>query len=62
VTFVIVTHELESIFATGNDGVFLDAETRTMIARGAPGEMAAGDNPRVRAFLARRATVEEVAQ
>ncbi len=35
-TFVVVTHELASIFAIGGDGVFLDAETMSIIARGAP--------------------------
>jgi phospholipid/cholesterol/gamma-HCH transport system ATP-binding protein len=35
-TIVIVTHELASIFAIGNNSVFLDLETRTMIAQGNP--------------------------
>ena len=35
-TIVIVTHELASIFAVGDNSVFLDAETKTMIARGDP--------------------------
>ncbi len=35
-TIVVVTHELASIFAIGNNSVFLDAETRTMIASGDP--------------------------
>ncbi|MCK5888362.1 MAG: ATP-binding cassette domain-containing protein [Methylococcales bacterium] len=35
-TLVIVTHELASIFAIGNNSVFLDAETKTMIASGDP--------------------------
>ena len=38
-TVVIVTHELASIFAIGTDSVFLDAETRTMIAKGPPAEL-----------------------
>src|SRR5437016_11438813 len=33
---VIVTHELASIFAVGNNNVFLDAETKTQIALGDP--------------------------
>ncbi|NIR94059.1 MAG: polyamine ABC transporter ATP-binding protein, partial [Gammaproteobacteria bacterium] len=33
-TVVVVTHELASIFAIGSNSVFLDAETRTMIAQG----------------------------
>jgi len=35
-TIVVVTHELPSIFAIGNNSVFLDALTKTMIARGDP--------------------------
>ncbi len=35
-TVVVVTHELSSIFAIGNDAIFLDPETRTMIAQGNP--------------------------
>jgi phospholipid/cholesterol/gamma-HCH transport system ATP-binding protein len=35
-TIVVVTHELASIFAIGDDSVFLDPETRTMIAQGNP--------------------------
>jgi phospholipid/cholesterol/gamma-HCH transport system ATP-binding protein len=35
-TIVVVTHELASIFAIGNNSVFLDAATKTMIASGDP--------------------------
>ncbi len=35
-TFVVVTHELASIFAIGSDSVFLDAERKTMTASGPP--------------------------
>jgi phospholipid/cholesterol/gamma-HCH transport system ATP-binding protein len=35
-TIVVVTHELASIFTIGNNSVFLDPETRTMIATGDP--------------------------
>src|SRR2546425_3448483 len=35
-TVVVVTHELASIFAIGDDSVFLDAESRTIIASGPP--------------------------
>src|SRR5271163_4772861 len=38
-TIVIVTHELASIFAIGNNCVFLDTETRTQIATGDPKEL-----------------------
>jgi len=53
-TVVLVTHELASIFAIGDDSVFLDAETRTMAARGNPKTLLAeSTDPRVRAFLTR---------
>jgi len=35
-TFVVVTHELASIFAIGNNSVFLDEVSKTMIAAGDP--------------------------
>ena len=40
-TVVVVTHELASIFTIGNNSVFLDTETRTMIAGGDPKELLA---------------------
>ena len=55
-TVVIVTHELASIFAIGNNSVFLDPETRTMIATGNPNTLLAEcDDPTVRSFLTRGA-------
>ena len=56
-TVVIVTHELASIFAIGNNSVFLDPETKTMIAQGDPVYLRdhAAD-PRVRSFLTRGET------
>jgi phospholipid/cholesterol/gamma-HCH transport system ATP-binding protein len=36
VTVIMVSHELSSLFTTCDDGVFLDAESRTAIAHGAP--------------------------
>jgi phospholipid/cholesterol/gamma-HCH transport system ATP-binding protein len=38
-TVVIVTHELASIFAIGNNCVFLDADTKTQLATGDPREL-----------------------
>jgi phospholipid/cholesterol/gamma-HCH transport system ATP-binding protein len=35
-TIIMVTHELPSIFAIGTHSIFLDAETKTMIAEGDP--------------------------
>jgi phospholipid/cholesterol/gamma-HCH transport system ATP-binding protein len=53
-TVVVVTHELASIFAIGNNSVFLDPETRTMIAGGDPKKMLEEtDDPKVKNFLTR---------
>ncbi|MDD2967695.1 MAG: ATP-binding cassette domain-containing protein [Desulfovibrionaceae bacterium] len=54
-TFVIVTHELASIFAIGNNSIFLDAESRTALAHGNPRALleAADTKPLVRRFLLR---------
>jgi phospholipid/cholesterol/gamma-HCH transport system ATP-binding protein len=53
-TVVVVTHELASIFAIGDNGVFLDAETKTMLAVGHPKTLRdASPEPKIRAFLTR---------
>jgi phospholipid/cholesterol/gamma-HCH transport system ATP-binding protein len=53
-TVVVVTHELASIFAIGNNSVFLDADSRTMIATGNPNRLRdESDDPKVRSFLTR---------
>jgi phospholipid/cholesterol/gamma-HCH transport system ATP-binding protein len=39
ISFVIVTHELASIYAVGDRCIMLDAETRTIIAEGKPAEL-----------------------
>jgi phospholipid/cholesterol/gamma-HCH transport system ATP-binding protein len=53
-TIVMVTHELASIFAVGDNGVFLDPETKTQIALGAPKRLLAEcANPKVQRFLRR---------
>ena len=55
-TIVVVTHELASIFAIGNNSVFLDADTKTMIAQGDPKKLLAeSKDPKVREFLTRGA-------
>ena len=38
-TIVVVTHELASIFAVGNNSIFLDQESKTMIASGDPKDL-----------------------
>jgi len=51
-TIAIVTHELASIYTIGSNGIFLDAETKTMIASGDPKEMRDNcSDPKVRSFL-----------
>ncbi len=53
-TLVVVTHELASIFAIGSNSVFLDAETRTMIAVGDPKKLLVESrDPKIRNFLTR---------
>ena len=55
-TFVVVTHELSSIFSIADTAAFLDPEARTMTALGNPHRLLAeSKDPRVRAFLTRRA-------
>ncbi len=59
-TVVVVTHELDSIFAIGDQAIFLDAETRTVTAWGNPRELRDhSPDPHVREFLSRgQVTVE----
>jgi phospholipid/cholesterol/gamma-HCH transport system ATP-binding protein len=53
-TVAVVTHELASIFTIGNNSVFLDPESKTMIASGNPKELLAhSQDPRVIRFLTR---------
>lgn len=55
-TFVVVTHELASILSIGNNSIYLDAETHTMIPTGNPQEALKSGHPKVRHFLTRGAT------
>ncbi len=53
-TIVVVTHELQSIFAIADDSIFLDATTRTMRAQGNPRDLLKNsDDPLLREFLTR---------
>ena len=52
-TIVVVTHELASILNIGDNSVYLDAETHTMIATGNPLEALTSGDPKVRHFLTR---------
>jgi len=61
-TVVMVTHELPSIFAIGTNSVFLDAQSRTMIASGPPQELLEHcEHPGVQQFLRRSAGEGEAA-
>ena len=56
-TIVVVSHELESIFAIGDDSVFLDPDTKTQIATGNPKQLLLeSQDPTVSAFLTRGET------
>jgi len=53
-TVVVVTHELASIFAIGDNSVFLDPEEKTMIAKGNPiALLNESSNLKVKNFLSR---------
>ena len=53
-TIVLVSHELPSLFAIADDGVFLDAQTKTAIAHGKPAALRDGcTDKQVRAFMRR---------
>jgi phospholipid/cholesterol/gamma-HCH transport system ATP-binding protein len=55
-TIVVVTHELASILSIGNNSIYLDADTHTMIATGHPKVALESGHPKVRHFLTRGAT------
>ena len=60
-TFVVVTHELSSIFAIGTNSIFLDAHTKSILAQGNPKELL--KNPpddKVYQFLTRGETQHHV--
>ncbi len=53
-TFLIVTHELASIFAIGTRAIFLDSDSRSMLASGSPLELLETcPHEKVRRFLNR---------
>jgi phospholipid/cholesterol/gamma-HCH transport system ATP-binding protein len=59
ITFVIVTHELPSIFAVADRVIMLDKNTTTIIATGKPDELRdKSDNPWVRQFFNRQAEAD----
>ncbi len=52
-TVVIVTHELESIFAIADRVIMIDRETKTIIAMGPPKDLRNSEDQRVRDFFNR---------
>ncbi len=53
-TFVVVSHDLLSLFAIADDGVFLDGQAHTAIAHGSAAELRdQSEDPRVQAFMRR---------
>jgi phospholipid/cholesterol/gamma-HCH transport system ATP-binding protein len=59
ITFVIVTHELASIYAIADRVIMLDKRTKGIIAEGDPRVLRDGsDNPWVRQFFNREAVAE----
>jgi phospholipid/cholesterol/gamma-HCH transport system ATP-binding protein len=59
ITFVIVTHELPSIYAVADRAIMLDKRVRGIVAVGRPQELRDhSDNPWVRQFFNREVAVE----
>ena len=54
ITFVMVTHELPSIFATNDRALMLDKESRGILALGTPQELSANSHPTVARFFQRK--------
>ena len=56
-TFVVVTHELQSIFTIADRAIMLDPHSRSIIAEGQPAALRDGSpDPRVRQFFNRQPT------
>jgi phospholipid/cholesterol/gamma-HCH transport system ATP-binding protein len=57
ITFVVVTHELDSIFAIADRVIMLDKEVRGILATGRPGDLRDhSEHPRVRRFFNRQSS------
>lgn len=60
ITFVIVTHELPSIFAVADRVIMLDSQTKTIIASGKPNQLRQhSEDPWVRQFFNRQAELDD---
>ena len=61
ITFLVVTHELPSIFTIADDSIFLDSESKTLLARGNPKQLRDScDEPKVRKFLRRESENQQI--
>ena len=61
ITFVVVTHELPSIYAIADRVIMLDKQAKKIIAQGCPAALRdASDNPVVRRFFQRKADAGEL--
>lgn len=57
---LMVSHELPSLFAIADDGIFLDAESHRPLGRGSPAELRDHcEHPTVQAFLHREELADE---
>lgn len=57
-TVILVSHELPSLLSICDDGVFLDAETKTAIGHGSPRDLQeSSDHPTIQAFMRRSETI-----
>lgn len=57
-TFIVVTHELPSIFDIADDSIFLDGQTKTLLDQGLPSHLKENsEHERVRSFLHRGAPI-----
>tara|TARA_B100000959_G_C14815275_1_gene555575 strand:+ start:21 stop:674 length:654 start_codon:yes stop_codon:yes gene_type:complete len=61
ITFIVITHELPSIFAIADESIFLDAETKTLLARGHPTDLRDScPELKVRRFLRRESNSSQL--
>jgi len=58
-TFVIVTHELASVYAIADRVIMLDPRIKGIVAMGTPEELRRHSDPRVKRFFRREAEVED---
>ena len=56
-TFIIVSHELASIFAIASQIILLDRQSKSIIAQGSPTEVLKNNHPNVQTFFNKGATV-----